>query len=59
VKPIGRRYTALENGLTGSDVIKLTDDISAERSSLNDESRPVQAVDIVFIGSETGRLELR
>ena len=59
VKAFGRKYSALGNGLTRSDAIKLTDDTSAERSSLNGEFGAVQAVDMVFIGSETGQLELR
>lgn len=45
--------------MTGSDAIQLTEDTLAERSSLNGESAAVQAVDMVFIGSETGQLELR
>ena len=46
-------------GLTSSDATKLTDETLTGRFSLNGESGAVQAVDMVFIGSETGQLELR
>lgn len=42
-----------------SDAIKLTDETLSESPALNGEPGKVQAVDMVFIGSETGQLELR
>jgi hypothetical protein len=58
VKAIGRKSVS-GNIVDNSDTIKLTDETLAERPATNGEARKVQAVDMVFIGSESGQLELR
>lgn len=58
VKAIGRKSVP-GNFVDNSDAIKLTDETLTERPATNGEARKVQAVDMVFIGSESGQLELR
>ena len=55
VKAIGRKYLNWRMMFNGSDIINLNDDPSG--SGEDDGKR--QAVDMVFVGSQSGHLELR
>jgi hypothetical protein len=60
IKAIGRKYVFWENDFIDfSDTIKLSDEALAERPPLNGDAPKIQPVDMVFIGSETGHIELR
>ena len=60
VKAIGRKYLSqVIVSKTGSDTIKLNDDSLGERRTLGGNAGKTQAVDMVFVGSESGHLELR